>query len=74
MNPDEADLFTEVWYLDQGKPVTQEHYVREDVPFLKLDWEQKTKAMLNDTRFAPRPGHYCRWCFFRKTNGGPCQY
>ena len=72
--PDHDSITTEVWYLDQGKPVTSEAYKREDVPFLKLDWEQKTKAMLNDQQFAPRPSYTCRWCHFRKENGGPCRF
>ena len=33
-----------------------------------------SSALLTDTLFAPRPGPYCRWCHFRKENGGPCTF
>jgi CRISPR/Cas system-associated exonuclease Cas4 (RecB family) len=68
------EIDTEVWYLDQGKPNAHEEYNRSDLPFLKMDWEQKTKALLNDEQFAPLPSFRCKWCSFRKENGGPCQY
>ena len=49
--------------------------------FLKRIWLnptlEKMKAavepMLNDTRFAPTPGDYCRWCPFSKKKDGPCK-
>ena len=64
---------TEVWYLDQGKPVLKSLYNRSEVPMLKALWEQNVKSMFNDTFFAPRPSYLCRWCHFRKDNGGPCR-
>jgi hypothetical protein len=67
-------ISAEVWYLDQGKPITEAAFERAQLPELINDWEHKTKAMLNDTCFAPRPGNGCRWCHFKKANGGPCQY
>jgi hypothetical protein len=38
------------------------------------DWEDKTRPMLNDTIFAPKPGNACRWCHWKKSNGGPCKF
>lgn len=64
----------EVWYLDQGKPNATGVFLRDQVDDLKAEWERKTKAMLNDTLIAPKPGNYCRWCHFRKENGGPCKF
>jgi hypothetical protein len=74
-----ADLY----YLDKGiikganaedaKPGEWE-YKRADVPLLKKAWEVRVKPMLTDTRFAARPGNYCKWCHFRKSNGGPCKW
>jgi hypothetical protein len=37
-------------------------------------WNKRVRPMLNDTRFPPRPGYYCRWCDFSKAKGGPCKY
>lgn len=37
-------------------------------------WERRIKPMLADKKFAPRPNDKCRWCHFRKSNGGPCKF
>ena len=63
----------EFWFLDHGQK-DKHQYKRKDVAEMKAYWASQTRAMLNDTRFAPRPGNYCRWCHFRKSNGGPCAY
>jgi len=65
-----------VWYTDHGIEVPDEPeiYTRKDVPALKIYWAKQTKAMLADTRFAPKPSNDCRWCFFSKAKGGPCEY
>ena len=53
-------------------------FTRDDIPKLKKLWEKRTKAMLNDKQFAPRPNDKCRWCFYRNSNkaagGGQCKY
>ena len=49
-------------------------YTRDQVEELKLYWELKTKPLLTDNIFAPRPSWLCRYCHFRKGNGGPCKY
>lgn len=67
-------ISAEVWYLDQGKPITNAEFERGQLDDLKADWEKKTKAMLSDTIFAPRPSRACSWCHFRKENGGPCEF
>lgn len=62
-------------YPDADKPIV---YTREDIPRLKKLWEKRTKAMMNDKVFAPRPNDKCRWCFYRKANaangGGQCKF
>lgn len=65
---------TEVWYIDQGRPYPNEVYERHELEDIKAAWEDKTRRMLNDTQFAPRPSNSCRWCHFRKSNGGPCDF
>lgn len=65
-----------LWYLDQAAEVPEEPkvYSRSELPALKAYWLKETKAMLADTRFAPKPGYGCRYCFFSKSKGGPCAY
>lgn len=67
-------ISSELWYLDQGKPHTNESYERDELPHMIEAWEERTHPMLNDTTFVPKPSHGCTWCHFRKENGGPCKF
>lgn len=67
-------------YTDQGRvyPNGEDEelliYTRADIPKLKKLWERRTKAMMADTTFAPRPNSKCCWCFYGqsgKAKGGP---
>lgn len=51
--PDEAERLT---------------FARADVPRLKKTWDKRTRAMLLDRAFAPRPNRGCQWCHYRKAN------
>jgi len=63
-------------YLDVGRvyppPSDEVEHTRHDLGALKAKWEHVTESMLVDTTFEATPGYYCRWCHFRKDNGGPC--
>lgn len=75
--PHAETVYSVINYLDIGPNAelpTEKAYDRKQLPALKKDWIKRTKPMLSDTTFAPRPGNYCRWCHFRKGNGGPCQF
>ena len=79
--PEAKSASPELWFTDHGKIVKPEDvsgkpilYSRADVPKLKKTWELRTKAMLNDTRFGPKPGIHCRWCDFSKAKSGPCRF
>lgn len=70
-------------FVDQGivyppdsKPML---FTQTDVKKLKATWAKRTKPMLSDTTFAPRPNDKCRWCWYgqsKKRDGGPgiCKY
>ena len=73
MYPDATEVEAAHWYLEQGHE-DRDSWHRNQLEALKEEWLKRTKAMLSDTTFAPRVGGYCRWCYFRKGNGGPCQY
>lgn len=65
----------ELWFVDHGKIVSaQEEFIRADEKKLKKKWEMRVKPMLSDKVFKPKPGNACRWCHFRKSNNGPCEY
>jgi hypothetical protein len=71
VRPDLVYLDVGVVYPPADAPLV---YTRADIPRLKKLWEKRVKPMLTDTVFAPRPNNLCKWCHFRKDNGGPCQY
>ena len=73
MYPEAQTIKAAHLYLDSG--VTRDQtFTRDQFPSIQADWVDKTKSMLNDTRFAPTPGYHCKWCFFSKGKNGPCQY
>lgn len=68
-----------LWYVDHGvihpNPEEREiEYTRADLPGLQKKWVARVKPMFNDRTFKPTPGDACRWCHFRKSNGGPCKF
>lgn len=60
-------------YVDHAKE-TKKIYKRVQFVERKKYWDERAAPMLADDLFSPRPGSYCRYCHFRKTNGGPCQF
>lgn len=65
-------------YLDHGIMHPDEDnevaYDESSIDRLKALWATRTQAMLSDTIFAPRANSLCKWCHYRKDNGGPCEY
>lgn len=62
-------------FIDFGKIVeAPEILKRGDEKKLMKKWEIRTKRMLSDTTFKPKPGNACRWCTFSKANNGPCEF
>lgn len=69
-------------YLDNGLiwPGDNEQLVftRADLSQLQRSWELRTRPLLQDTTFAPRPNNLCRFCFYRAANkangGGQCRF
>lgn len=71
--PKVKKIFTHLWFLDSGEVVTNE-YDAKQAPQLREEWDRRVQPMLNDTRFAPKPSHECRWCPFSKSKGGLCKF
>ncbi len=71
--PDVQEVDTELLYTKLGKPVPQ-RFERSDMARLKTKWFAEAEPMLNDTEFLPNPTQLCKWCSFRKENGGPCKF
>ena len=58
-------------YLDTSQSATEE-FTLKDLKSLKREWLTRIKQMMSDTLYRPNVGFHCRYCKFRKSNGGPC--
>lgn len=58
-------------YTDTGYQATEE-FVMKDLKALKKEWALRIKQMMSDTRYPAKTGFHCRYCKYRKSNGGPC--
>jgi hypothetical protein len=84
--PDVDVVSPRLWFLDHGRVypdptldlVRGEHeieYFRKDEKLLEKKWAMKIKPMFADRTFKPTPSESaCRFCHFRKANGGPCKF
>jgi RecB family exonuclease len=68
-----TDIIVRFWYLDTGAESIFA-FTRREMKEMITEWEKRVEPMLNDEIFAPRPGNHCRWCFFAKSNNGPCKF
>lgn len=72
--PEVEEVSTEVCYIDLQKRAPGPTFKRSQLGELK-DWlTGRVSKIENDDIFAPKPDYGCRWCYFRKSNGGPCQW
>jgi CRISPR/Cas system-associated exonuclease Cas4 (RecB family) len=71
---------TRLWYLDipdpanDGSNTVVQEFTRDDFERIKKEWDKRIRPMFMDKKFPPKPNPKCRWCHFRKENGGPCKY
>lgn len=73
-NPTIDYVTTEICYIDLNKRAPNESYTRSALPILKAWLTSRIAKIESDDIFAPKPDYGCRWCHFRKDNGGPCQW
>lgn len=70
-----AKVRARLLYLDTGDVFELDrYYTATDIEPLKKLWAKRTKPMLSDTTFAPKPGNGCTWCHFSKGKSGPCKF
>lgn len=72
--PQVESVFTEICYIDLNKRQACQAFFRKEHDELKEWVTSRVTKIENDDIFAPRPSNGCRWCHFRKANGGPCQW
>lgn len=64
----------EICYVDGKKRQSYGIVTRDALPDLQAWVSEKVMKIENDDIYAPNPSYACRWCHFRKNNGGPCQW
>lgn len=72
--PDVEAVSTEICYIDLNKRAEYPKYTRAQFDELKQWLADRVAKIENDDIFAPKPAFGCKWCHFRKSNGGPCQW
>ncbi len=66
---------TRLWYLDHdAENAVEEDFSEAQILEFKEEFEDRAEPMFNDNAFAPRPNDKCRFCHWRASNGGPCEF
>lgn len=74
--PNWSSVDVRLWYTDQP-PENNEfdaQFSRREGELIRKDWDKKVVPMFKDKRWAPTPNDKCKWCDFRKSEGGPCKF
>jgi len=71
--PEVDKVNAQVLYVDHGERLRMVFH-RDTVPELLKYWDDRAAKMLADDIFAAIPNPGCKWCHYRKSNGGPCQF
>lgn len=78
MYPTVQEVATWLGYVDAGVtyPSLDEPMIfhRRQLPDLKARWATRVRPMFADKMFAPRANNKCKWCHYRRENGGPCKF
>jgi CRISPR/Cas system-associated exonuclease Cas4 (RecB family) len=61
------------YYLDQSSMQVY-NYTRDDIYLLNVGILERANRVNMDRLFPTNPSYKCRWCHFRKENGGPCAH
>jgi len=64
----------EILFVDLKKRQPYKPIPRSQFDELKAWVNGRVSKIENDDIFAPKPSGNCRYCHFRKNNGGPCQW
>ena len=68
-----ASVDVKFFYLDQNI-IQPYNYDREELEGLVKDIEARAEAVTSDRIFATNPSWRCKYCHFRRENGGPCAH
>lgn len=60
-------------YLD-SKQTTRSEFHKDQILAIRENWESKVQRMFDDQWYPANPSWLCRYCHFRRENGGPCEF
>jgi len=72
--PDIEYVKTAIEFIDLVKTDEYPVITRRDLPFLLLGLKDRMKVITKDTIHAANPSGLCKFCHYRKSNGGPCKW
>jgi len=72
--PEVDTIELELAFIDLQKPVTCARVTRKEFENLKVWMTERMVKIEKDMIFAPKPNANCKYCHFRKSNGGPCKW
>ena len=67
-------VIPQIEFIDLQKSTEYITYSREDLDHMKADIQGRLNIIAHDKFFAANPSGLCRFCHFRKDNGGPCKW
>ena len=74
--PHATEFHVQLIFTDLGQVYPEQPLVitRKEALALQKKFTKQVQPLFNDTRFDPTPNRGCRFCHFRKANGGPCKF
>ena len=61
-------------FIDLKKSTEYAAVTRPQLEDMKLKLVDRLNTLKGDNIFAPNPSFLCKWCHYRKDNGGPCKW
>lgn len=71
--PEIEEVNAQIIYIDHGERLRMT-FTRSTVPELLTYWTTRADKMRSDDVFAATPSPSCKYCHYRKSNGGPCRF
>lgn len=61
-------------FIDHRQTTNYAVHKREDLEKMQKDLQTRVHRVQFDPVYAPNPSFLCRYCHYRKDNGGPCKW
>jgi len=72
--PHIARVIPMIEFIDLQKSTEYMTFYRRDIEHMKADIQGRLNIIGHDKFFAANPSGLCKFCHFRKDNGGPCKW